>query len=343
MNNSPVSSKNLVLGVVKKYEFEQIQPFLLSLKNTGYKGDVCLFISELSSKTHEALSQFDQQNFVDQSYGFKLNLYPFKMTPAISLPYNIKNGKLISKKLSLFNLLDIYPFNRAHLLLINTLTSFLKSLNHQPKHVIKANLMKTHLSIISIRFFLYYLYISEYGKDYDKILLTDVRDVLFQRDPFEFDFPNGLCCFLEDVNLRSCEYTSSWLRSAYGNYIINEIGDQKVSCAGTTMGTRAAIMSYLEALIDYTLKSKLQRFGTDQAVHNYILYKDLVKGVKFYKNCDGPVFTMSYSKEENLQFDNQGFLLNQDGSIINILHQYDRKSIEARRKMIVYQNSECIN
>jgi hypothetical protein len=343
MNNLEASSKNLVLGVVKGYEFEQIKPFLLSLKNTGYKGDVCLFISKLSPKTHETLKQFSHQNIIDKTYGFKLTLYPFKMTPGISIPYIIKNGKLIYRELSLYHLLDIYPFNRVHLLLINTLTSFLTSLNHQPKYIIKANLLKTHLSIISIRFFMYYLYLSEYGKDYDKVLLTDIRDVLFQRDPFEFDFPNGLCCFLEDVSLRNCEYTSSWLRRAFGEYIIDEIGDRKVSCAGTTMGTRSAIMSYLETLIDYTLKSKLQRFGTDQAVHNYILYKDLVKGVKFYKNCDGPVFTMSYSKEENLQFDNQGFLLNLDGSIINILHQYDRKSIDARRKMIVYQNSECTN
>lgn len=34
------------------------------------------------------------------------------------------------------------------------------------------------------------------------------------------------------------------------------------------------------------------------------------------------------------------FIINDDGSVINILHQYDRYSSEVKNKMVVYRESE---
>ncbi len=162
------------------------------------------------------------------------------------------------------------------------------------------------------RYLLYYLYLYEHGKNYSNVMLTDVRDVLFQRDPFDFEFDNCLSCFLEDKEktLSSCSTNSRWLRKGFGNYVLREIGNQMISCAGTTIGTRPSIMLYLEAMIDCLVNLRVHDWGIDQGVHNYILYKGLVKNVRFYENHQGPVLTMMYVNENQLRFNSSGFVIN---------------------------------
>src|ERR1039458_6671594 len=48
-------SKKLILGLLSGLSLEQAKPFFLSLEKSGYRGDVCLFISELGSATQAFL------------------------------------------------------------------------------------------------------------------------------------------------------------------------------------------------------------------------------------------------------------------------------------------------
>jgi hypothetical protein len=55
------TNKNLVLGLAKRYSFEQIKPFLVSLRNSDFTGDICLLISDLSLETQKLIREYDVQ------------------------------------------------------------------------------------------------------------------------------------------------------------------------------------------------------------------------------------------------------------------------------------------
>jgi len=322
------SNKNLILGTIKGYEFNQIKPFLISLKNSGYSGDICLLASEISPKTIEALHQ----------YG--VNLYFFNEF-SFSLPLLCKKGHWqFNKKIPIHRLFDLDIYRKFARFAFNIPTLFGDNKN---KYLIQSRIAHRFLFVMSSRYLLYYLYLSEYGKNYSKIMLTDVRDVLFQRNPFDFDFDDCLCCFLEDKGktISECWVHTEWIGQGFGDSALREIGDRMISCAGTTIGTRDYIMLYLEAMIAYLLKLQYHpSSGVDQGVHNYIIHKGLIKNVRFFENHYGPILTMMSVKENQLCFNNSGFLINEDGSVINVLHQYDRHSPEVKNQMVVYRESE---
>lgn len=330
MNNSNNNKKNLVLGFVKTYEFEQIKPFVVSLKNTGYQGDICLVYSDLSKRTTDLLQEHGVQ------------LYPFKEL-YVNLPFYIgQGGKLKqNKKIYPYLLLNIYPLNRLYTWLLSGASSLAK----ENEYLIKSLVAQYFLNVPSCnRYAIYYLYLSKYGEKYSNVMLSDVRDVVFQRDPFDFEFEDGsLNCFLEEgeKTIGSSEGNAQWIREGFGNNALGNIADKSISCSGTTIGSIDSIMAYLKAMINSFVQLKYHSWGIDQGVHNYIIYQGLVKNVKFYQNYRGPVLTMHYTNEEKLPFDSNGFLRNEDGSVINVLHQYDRLSPEIRNKMAVYRESGC--
>jgi hypothetical protein len=109
-------------------------------------------------------------------------------------------------------------------------------------------------------------------------MLTDVRDVVFQSDPFDFDFRNQLHCFLEDARetLATQPHNRKWLQAAFGDAVMNELGASPISCAGVTIGPQELVLSFLSVMVDFLLKLPRQGTGLDQAVHNYVLQKRLV-------------------------------------------------------------------
>lgn len=329
MNNTN-SQKNLVLGFVKTYQFEQIKPFVASLKNTGYQGDICFVYCDLSQRTIDLLQEQGVQ------------MYPFKEL-YLNLPFYIgQGGKLKkNKKIYPYLLLNIYPVNRLYTWLLRGVSN----LSKENEYLIKSLVAQYFLNVPSCnRYAIYYLYLSKYGHKYANVMLSDVRDVVFQGDPFDFDFEDGsLNCFLEEgeKTIGESEGNAQWIREGFGEDALGKIADKSISCSGTTIGSIDSIMAYIKAMIDSFVQLKYHSWGIDQGVHNYIIYQGLVKNVKFYKNFSGPILTMHYTNEEKLQFDSNGYLKNEDGSPINVLHQYDRLSPEARNKIAVCRESEC--
>jgi hypothetical protein len=60
----------------------------------------------------------------------------------------------------------------------------------------------------------------------------------------------------------------------------------------------------------------------DQAIHNWLLYMDRLHGPVAVANGYGRVLTMGSQREIELATD--GTVLNRDGSVPAVLHQYDR-------------------
>jgi hypothetical protein len=112
MDNNQHTQKNLILGAVKGYEFEQIKPFLTSLKNSGFKGDVCFVAANLSPETTEAL----------QEYG--VHLYAFKEL-YFYFPFLDKNGRFtLNRKIPIHYLLNLPPLKGLYSFFLNSSTFF---------------------------------------------------------------------------------------------------------------------------------------------------------------------------------------------------------------------------
>jgi len=182
----------------------------------------------------------------------------------------------------------------------------------------------------SFRFIVYYLYLAKYKNEYSKVLLTDVTDVVFQKDPFYFEFnDNSLYCFLESKNekIGLCIFNSAWVRDVFGEKILNEIGANNIACAGVIAGSTNATINYLESMVDCIAQFKKtppKLIGEDQAIHNYLIYKKQPKNVKLVYNETGPVMHMHYVSGDSLRFNNDGLLINSKGDIVNVVHQYNR-------------------
>lgn len=161
------------------------------------------------------------------------------------------------------------------------------------------------------------------------VLLSDVRDVLFQSDPFSSLPARGLVVSLEadGVTLASNPYNTTWLDHALGRDAWSRIGDRRVSCVGTTLGSRGAVIKYLTQLCGELLE-RAERcgaaFGPDQALHNWLLWTGRLGPVTFSENGRGPVATVSCQDLAIFARDSLGRLLNANGRPASVVHQYDR-------------------
>lgn len=180
------------------------------------------------------------------------------------------------------------------------------------------------INYFNYRHYLYYDFLLRHKDEYDHVLLTDVRDVYFQRDPFDFDIRDGLYCALEGKTkkLRDCSFNGRWLEFIYGKQGLDEIGDNIISCAGTTWGTTRSMLDYLEKMLSEIEKLPDAKTAIDQAIHNYLLYKHVLQDVHFLTNDDGIVLTLSYEHSYTIGADD--LVRASNGRVVNVLHQFDR-------------------
>lgn len=156
------------------------------------------------------------------------------------------------------------------------------------------------------------------------VLLTDVRDVVFQGDPFA-DLPEGrLLGFLETARtLGECPINRDWLQRASGPALLAELAARPVSCAGTVIGTRSAVLEYLLHMVRLLAAVDPQHrySGVDQAIHNVILWKGLVAGSQPVPNGQA-VFTIPDSAG-SYQVDGER-VGTPERAFPAVVHQYDR-------------------
>ena len=93
----------------------------------------------------------------------------------------------------------------------------------------------------ALRYFLYLNYLKISGRRFERVLLSDVRDVIFQLNPFDYTWPDGINCTLEDrrVTIGKCPYNSHWIREHLGQKALAEIENKPISCSGTTVADRS--------------------------------------------------------------------------------------------------------
>lgn len=134
-------------------------------------------------------------------------------------------------------------------------------------------------------------------------LFTDVRDAFFQRDPFGDGAPvvKGLQVFQE----AKFQKTTHWLVKGPVSKCKNVVLDEIMLCSGTTIGTREAMLEYLEIMHrEMTAWMKDPKCccnkmnGDDQSIHNYLYYTGRFPNATSVPNRMGIVHTVGKQAAE---------------------------------------------
>ena len=194
--------------------------------------------------------------------------------------------------------------------------------------------------ITNFRWKIYEDFLTSNKNKYNLVLLTDLRDVLFQKDFFKYyDYNRSFFgVALEDGNL-SQPVNQKWLIDSYGQDIYDKIKNQRIICAGTVWGTIDKLIEFSKVMWEILDSQWSYRFhAIDQAVANYLIYH-----IKMFNDCliksenkDGLLMTIGLTNEENIFFDLDDNLVNGNGKIAAVIHQYDRKPQIIKKLMKKY-------
>jgi hypothetical protein len=160
------------------------------------------------------------------------------------------------------------------------------------------------------------------------ILMADVRDVVFQSNPFAYPFPAGLSVASECVrsSIGSSRGNAKWLWEVAGIRELRRLSGRTPICSGTTVGDYATIQPYLELMTTHLRRKFFWGMfdAIDQGLHNYFVHNQMVAPLRIYTNWNGPFLTLDSEVVSPEQKNPEGFLCNRDGSVVPIVHQYDR-------------------
>lgn len=180
------------------------------------------------------------------------------------------------------------------------------------------------------RFIAYYAFLrrrEQANQRADRVLLTDIRDVVFQGDPFVSAPEGELLAYLEEpwVTPATCPINAGWLRAAFGEETVANLADRRVSCSGTVLATWDRMVEYLlvmhQAMLDSMREARFIE-GIDQGIHNFLIHSDRLERVTMVEN-GVHVFTMAGVSEEDVAIANDGKIVDRYGRAAPILHQYD--------------------
>ena len=293
------------MGVAAGYKVDLILPFLKSLRQTSYQGRVCLFVGQMTDEAIKRIKMYAEEVVIlDGGYGrhiarHRLNGYT----------------KLLSWVRRTPRIRRMYP---------GLFRATLKLAKPTRRKSLQLDLEQALEGYQALRYHLYQTYLETVAPATDFVMLTDVRDVIFQDDPFARRRVAELEVFLEarHLHIGTEPFNQRWISNLYGQDMLRALHDKTISCSGTVLGTRAGILRYLQTMSAEILRHERPLGSHDQGAHNYLLYNGSLEPVSIYANGHGPVLTLGGEKE--ITRNAQGRLLNKDNTIVPVVHQYDR-------------------
>jgi hypothetical protein len=197
---------------------------------------------------------------------------------------------------------------------------------------------KLHGPIHAYRFEKFARILRDAAGRYDEVLLSDVRDIAFQKHPFA-EIASPACHFFLEAppwTIRDEPTNWRWTRMFLSPADADRIGPNRVTCCGVVLGGAAAMTDYLARLAGYlhALPIKLRREGgADTVFHNRIAHFGEIAGVMVEN--DVHVATMGLTTAAAYKVGTDGLIRTAEGRLPAILHQYDRipelkPAVEAR-------------
>lgn len=127
------------------------------------------------------------------------------------------------------------------------------------------------------RFF--YLWTFLQDKKYDRIVMTDTRDVVFQTNPFKYmEKPLAMYSFIaagEGMRYRNEPWGNTNLYQTFGPHYYNLMKNNMISNVGVLGGTQRMMETVIGLIFQLSLGRPIPI--VDQAVYNYILTLPIVR------------------------------------------------------------------
>jgi hypothetical protein len=163
---------------------------------------------------------------------------------------------------------------------------------------------------------------------YDQVLVSDVKDVLFQGHPFAGVNGPGCRFYLEAAPWTfATEPTNRrWAKLFLTPEEFSAISACRISCCGVVLGDAENVAQYLTRLAGYlqALPRELRLAGgADTAIHNRMAHLTHEVPGTIVEN-DLHVATMGISPPGTYLAGTDGLIRTADGRLPAILHQYDR-------------------
>ncbi len=273
-NIQEIESKSAIIGAIDNYSIDKILPWVKSIRETNFTGDICLLVYRASESVINELKLL----------GIKL----YSCT-------NDENGNPI-----------------IH--------------NQMGRDTVCHQMRFLHLCTL----------LSQ--SNYKYVIFTDVRDVIFQCNPFP-----TLVNLLEDKDIiapsegilyKNEPWNQSNVHAAFGN-LVNDLQEQDVYNVGTIAGTLRGITELAERI--YTL-GKNRQIPNDQAVFNLLIdgnrklnesiFKELPMHSGWACQCgtvlDPDKISLVLNESRPIIIDHEVYTPTMDARKFIILHQWDR-------------------
>ena len=126
------------------------------------------------------------------------------------------------------------------------------------------------------------------------VMLTDVRDVFFQRDPFQNKEKLRPLMLFEEIPELT---TGDWITTMPLSICKKEFHfhAEKMICSGSTMGSTQAILDYIDVMLsefeNWKAKDqcRIDMVGDDQSIHNYLYYTNKFHDAITIPHRTGPI------------------------------------------------------
>lgn len=289
MNNEA----DLILGAATGYPAGQVQLFLQSLARIGFDGRLVLFVHRGQMPSMKKLLR--------------------ERVPSLDV-----------------ELVRVRSIREHAKLVRSCIKRLFAALPAETFPSLKRRMLRFHGKPHVTRYFHYADYLASHA-GYSRVLLSDVRDVVFQADPFA-GVESGLSFGMEseELTIATEPFDRGWVLDAYGEEMLQRIGHMQVSCSGVTLGDFRSIERYVDLILQEALRLPFRQMKTriyDQAFHNKLLHCGELEGVERCQPLKSRIATLGCLDSTRFSLSSAGQLLNADGRVAPVVHQYDRHPI----------------
>lgn len=220
-------------------------------------------------------------------------------------------------------------------------------------------------SIMVDRFFYIYNFLRMLDSSFDRVIITDVRDVVFQSNPTEwldehFLPQYNLVVGGENLNYEDEPWGRNNLQKSFGDYFYDTLKEQQIICAGVLAGTLEDIKDLCLNiwLITHRMNPHVEGGGgpdqaalnilLDMVVHRYTtLYTDATKGWVVHAGTSPDAIRAgsggigeAYLRDpniklpfvNNIEYSVKNDIVHANDKLLTIVHQWDR--VPAWKKLI---------
>jgi hypothetical protein len=262
-----------------------IEPFFYSLRLSGCQDPVVVFTSNISKECQDLLAKYEAT----------AEEFDYRGMPAVSR---------LSQKLP-WAWTMVTRYYRTHRL---------------------AEKDFRYLYLNCSRFYHYQQYLASLTDKPKFVFQADIRDIVFQTNPFSYPFAPGFSVATECQSIIASKGAVKQLWQAAGLIATCRMLLKPIINGGTLMAdfeTATKHIGLQTAHLDRVFFWALFE-GLDQALAAYFAYNNMIRPLHVFNNWNGPFLTLANEVVLPANKNQDGYLCNKDGTVIPVVHQYDR-------------------